>query len=165
MSAIGAMFTAFFAAVWWMLGIWASGQTAVYFYLLPLFLSAAIILLALRVRPQIEVLPQELARRKRLIIFATAAEGVLLSVAVNALVNTGLSNLVAPAAAIIVGLHFLPLARWLPAPIYYGTGMLLVVLGIVGCAIRGAGPRALFVCLGSACVLWLTSAAVLRKLR
>ena len=159
------MVTAFFAALWWVLGIWASGQTSVYLYLLPLFISAAVILLAMRVRDKVDVSPQEVARRKRLIILASAAEGFLLFVAVNALVNTGLGNLVPPAGAIIVGLHFVPLARWLPAPIYYGTGISLVVLGVVGCAIPGAGPCALFVCLGSACVLWLTSAVVLRKVR
>jgi hypothetical protein len=165
MSTTGAMVTAFFAALWWVLGMWASGQTSVYLYLLPLLISASVVLLALRVRAKADVSPQELARRKRLIIAATAAEGILLFVAVNALVNTGLGKFVAPAGAIIVGLHFLPLARWLPAPTYYVTGILLVMLGVAGCAIPGTGPGALFVCLGSACVLWLTSAAVLRKAR
>ena len=65
--------------------------------------------------------------------------------------------------AIIVGLHFAPLAHWLPAPIYYVTGALLVVVGLVGTAIQEPTARILTVCFGAAVALWLSCALVLRQ--
>jgi energy-converting hydrogenase Eha subunit E len=71
--------------------------------------------------------------------------------------------LIAPVVAIIVGLHFLPLARWLPGPIYYLTGALLVVVGLAGAAVQEPTVRILTVCIGAAGVLWLSCAIVLRQ--
>ena len=82
--------------------------------------------------------------------------------AVNVLANIGRRDFTAPAVAMIVGLHFLPLARWLPARWYYATSALLVAIGVTGFGVADAGQRLLFVSVGAACVLWLTGAFVLR---
>ena len=60
--------------------------------------------------------------------------------------------------AIIVGLHFILLARWLPARFYYVTAALLVGLGTTGFAIGSFDLHVRFVCLGAACTLWLSYA-------
>ena len=62
--------------------------------------------------------PEERRRRGRIVGIASALEGVAIFAAASVLVNLGRRDLIAPAVAIIVGVHFLPLARWFPAPIY-----------------------------------------------
>jgi hypothetical protein len=79
--------------------------------------------------------------------------------------NLGLSDYAAPVIAIIVGLHFVPLARWLPARFYYCTSALLIVLGACGFAIRSLDQRLLIVGVGAASILWLTSVVVLARTR
>ena len=69
--------------------------------------------------------------------------------------------MIAPAGAIIVGLHFVPLARWLPARLYYATAALLTAAGVAGFFIADVKPRVVIVSIGAASVLWLTCAAVL----
>ena len=153
----------FFAAVWWVAGIWAFGHSSALMYAIGGLLSAALIVAGSRVRGTLS--PQEQSRRRRLVGIASGAEGVLLFLSTNILLNTGESSSIAPVAAIIVGLHFLPLARWMPAPLYYLSAALLVALGVVGFMIAGTEQRGLLVCLGAAGVLWLTSIAVLRHTR
>ena len=70
-------------------------------------------------------------------------------------------DLIAPAVAIIVGLHFVPLARWLPAPIYYLTAALLVVVGIAGANVHDLPARVLTVSVGAATALWFSCGMVL----
>jgi hypothetical protein len=161
MTAIGAMVLAFFAAVWWGLGIWASGRSSAMLYLVPLCISTYVVVSALRQQRDATDSTTERARRGRLIGIASGAEGLFIFLAANVLVNLDRRDLIAPAAAIIVGLHFLPLARWLPARLYYCTSALLVALGIAGIEVPAAGQRILVVCLGAACILWLTSILLL----
>ena len=69
------------------------------------------------------------------------------------------------AVAVIVALHFLPLARVFEVPLYYWTGA-LCVLGVLGCSlIRDAGTRLLCAGLIMAAVLWLTALLLLLKAR
>jgi hypothetical protein len=69
------------------------------------------------------------------------------------------------AVAVIVGLHFLPLARVFEVPLYYWTGV-LSVLGVLGCSlIRDAGMRLLCAGLTMAAVFWLTSLLLLLQAR
>ncbi len=161
MTATGAIVMSFFAAVWWVAGLWAFGHGSALLYAFGVLLSAALIIAGSRVRATLS--PREQSRRRRLVGIASGAEGVLLFVSANILLNTGDSSFIAPVAAIIVGLHFLPLARWMPAPLYYFSAALLVALGLVGFMIAGTEQRGLLVCLGAAGVLWLTSIALLRN--
>ena len=162
MTAAGAMIMAVFAAIWWVVGIRASAHGSVLMYSIPLFITGAIITAALRRGPgTVPLSSEEDSRRGRLVGIASGVEGVLIFVAVNVLANIGKRDFFAPIVAVIVGLHFLPLARWLPARFYYVTSALLVGLGIAGVSIADADRRLLTVSIGAACVLWLTCAVVL----
>jgi hypothetical protein len=166
MSSTGAIIMGVFAAVWWLVGVRWAGYGSPLIYGIPLAVTALVIFAALRSRDRFgQASPEEDARRDRLVIIASAVEGVAIFVAINVLGNVGEIDYAAPVVAIIVGLHFLPLAQRLPAPLYYGTGALLIVLGVCGFAIRTPDRRLLIVSIGAACVLWLTCVIVLGRAR
>lgn len=69
------------------------------------------------------------------------------------------------AIALIVGVHFLPLAHVFGVPLYYWTGA-VCILGVLGCLlIRDAYTRLLWVGLVMAAVLWLTAVLLLLQTR
>jgi hypothetical protein len=112
--------------------------------------------------------PLAAAKGKRIgrlfgIIFAT--ESGLIWLCATLLALLGLSIWIPIAIAVIVGLHFIPLARVFEAPVYYWTGVLCVA-GMLGCSlIRDAGPRLLCAGLTMAAVLWLTAVVLLLQSR
>ena len=163
MSAAGAIIMSGFAAVWWLVAFIATGQATVATYAIPVVITSMIVAVALRAGAAAPPVPAaERARRGRLVGIASAVEGVAILIAVNVLANVGGRDFTAPVIAMIVGLHFVPLARALPARLYYLTAAFLVGLGVAGCFVTELQARVLGVGVGAACVLWLTSAAVLR---
>jgi hypothetical protein len=88
-------------------------------------------------------------------------EGGLIALSSTLLARYGLSIWIPIAAALIVGLHFIPLAFVFEVPLYYWTGA-LSVLGAVGCSLIGdASARLLFLGLVMTVVLWWTAAWLL----
>jgi len=152
-----------FAAIWWVVGTAMAGRGSLLMYVVGLATSAVLIALGWHRAGQTTDAPDARRHRGRVVGIASAVEGVAILVAVNVLANTGRQDLIAPVVAIIVGLHFLPLARFLPAPIYYLTGALLVVVGLAGTAVDDPTSRILTVCIGAATILWLSCAIVLRR--
>ena len=150
-----------FAGVWGIVGVWAV-RPSLPWYGIPVLLTVLMLVAAPR-RGAVVVPPtdEEAAHVDRLVGVASAVEGVLILVAVNVLRNVGRADWVGPVVAIIVGLHFFPLARWLPARLYYATGLLLVAIGIGGFGIQDGSQRLAAVSLSAAGVLWLTSAVIL----
>jgi hypothetical protein len=68
-------------------------------------------------------------------------------------------------AAIIVGIHFLPMARIMAVPLYYGSGV-FSILGVAGCLlIPNFGLRLLCVGFVMAAILWATSSILLWQTR
>jgi MFS family permease len=166
MTNTGAIIMGVFAAIWWLVGVRASGHGSPLTYGIALLVTGMIVVAAWRGRHRFEqASPEEDARRGRLVGIASGGEGLAIFLAMIVLGNLGLSDYAAPVIAIIVGLHFVPLARWLPARLYYGTSALLIVLGVCGFAIRAPDRRLLIVSIGAACVLWLTCALVLSRAR
>jgi hypothetical protein len=166
MSSTGAIIMGVFAAIWWLVGVRASGHASTLTYGIPLVIAGLIVIVALRGRDRFgQATPEEHARRDRLVGLASAAEGLAIFVAVNVLTNLGRSDYAGPVIAIIVGLHFMPLARWLPSRLYYSTGALLIGLGVCGFAIRRPDLRLLIVSVCAASILWLTSFVVLARAR
>jgi hypothetical protein len=90
-------------------------------------------------------------------------EGGMIALSSTLLARYGLSIWIPFAAAIIVGLHFIPLAFVFEVPLYNWTGA-LSVFGAVGCLLIG-DVSARLLCLGlvMAAVLWLTALVLLVK--
>ena len=93
------------------------------------------------------------------------AEGGLIALCAALLARVGLSTWIPIAVAVIVGLHFIPLARVFEVPLYYWTGA-LSVLGMLGCSlVRDSATRQLSAGLVMAAVLWLTAVVILLEAR
>ncbi len=150
-----------FAALWWIVGTYASGRGSGLMYAVAIAITSIVVAAASRRARPSSGPPEERARRGRLVGIASGVEGLAIFVAINVLANIRRRDLTAPIIAMIVGLHFLPLARWLPAPLYYVTSALLVGLGIAGVRVQDVQFRLFTVSVGAACVLWLTCGAVL----
>lgn len=89
----------------------------------------------------------------------TSIEVVALLVTANVLRVFHRGDLAFPLCAIIVGLHFFPLARGIPVRLYHGTGAGLVLAGVVG-LILPASERPLAVGMTAALILWATAVLV-----
>jgi hypothetical protein len=162
MTNTGARIMSVFAAVWCIAGIRTAFIASPLWYAVPVVITVAILAAAShRAFGGSAEQPTERSRRGRLVGIASGVEGVLILVAVNVLIHINKQDWTAPIIAIIVGAHFIPLARRLPARLYYAPGALLILLGIAGFGITDVRYRILFVTVGAACVLWFTSVAVL----
>jgi hypothetical protein len=124
-------------------------------------------LMALRNIPSVDD-PSAAAKGKRAgmwfgIIFG--AECGVIALCSALLARAGLSVWIPIEVALIVGLHFLPLARVFEVPLYYWTGALCVI-GMLACSlIRDAAMRLLSAGLLMAAVLWLTAVVLLVRAR
>jgi hypothetical protein len=168
MSVTGALILAFFATVWWVVGLRAAGHGPALLYLVPVVVAAALGGAFRDVTRRRGAAPgaadsAEEARRGRLVGWASAAEGIAIFIAANVLVNTGHRDAIAPTVALVVGAHFVPLARGLPAPAYYLTAGALVGLGVIGLTIGDLPTRLTLVSAGAAGVLWLTALSALYR--
>jgi hypothetical protein len=92
-------------------------------------------------------------------------EGALIAISSILLASHGLGLWIPFVVALIVGLHFLPLAGVFEVPLYYGTGI-FCVLGVLGCLfIHDPAKRVLCVGLVMAAVLWLSVLLLLMQPR
>ena len=92
-------------------------------------------------------------------------EGVFIAIAAIVLANHSLALWIPVAAALIVGLHFLPLAHLFRVPLYYATGILSIAAAAASFAVQDDRARILTVSLAMASILWLTSTVVLLQAR
>lgn len=81
-------------------------------------------------------------------------------IALNVIHRTGF---IAPAIAVIVGIHFFPLAALFRQPSYYATGTLGCIIGVIGFLIADDAARLSVVGLLFGLLLWLTTITVLVK--
>ncbi len=65
-----------------------------------------------------------------------------------------------PAIGLILGVHFLPLARILRAPVYYVTGLASTAVALLALAVLDGAQQTLFLGYGMALTDWLTAAYV-----
>ncbi len=119
------------AAIWGIAAIMV-GRLPTWLAGVPILVSAVILFWARR-QPVGTGNPAEGDHVGRVVGIATGVEGIAIFIAANVLINLHLPTLVMPAIAIIVGLHFIPLARWIPVPLYYRTGAGLVAIGGAAC--------------------------------
>lgn len=130
-------------------------------YAAAVLISGVIIVMCLRLSVKESGSPIERARRGRLVGIASGTEGLAILISVNILANIGRRDLTGPVIAIIVGLHFLPLAYWLPRRLYYASSLALVIAGLAGMLVPDSNVRLYAVSVSAACILWLTSGMVL----
>jgi len=79
------------------------------------------------------------------------------------LIVTGRSQLIPPAIAFIVELHFLPLTKLYRMPTLFVTGTSLVILTVVCLVIPRANIRNLIVCLEIGLSMWARTFVTLRQ--
>lgn len=86
-----------------------------------------------------------------------AVEWIACAIAVNWLVHIHRYDLIAQALGIIIGLHFLPLAKWFRVPLYYATGIVMI-LGVLASFLLPRGDaRTIAACLADGLTLWGTA--------
>ena len=68
-------------------------------------------------------------------------------------------DFILPTIALIVGLHFIPLARVFGVSLYYASGVAIVVVAIAGFVSKPPARQAI-ACIGSGGVLWGTAATM-----
>jgi len=125
----------------------------------PLTISAALCLWAFRT-PVPPRTPEEGRRIGRAVGLWSAVEGIAILAAINLLPRFGAAAAIPSAIAIIVGLHFLPLARALSRPLYYATGAAQVALGAASLLVLPP-LRLPLLGAGAALVLWASAAALI----
>jgi hypothetical protein len=146
-----------------MAGIWAGWSVHAGHLSQWAYVGAAVIALVplvLMTRRRFGLRTKDEARRiGRLVGLASFAEVVAIVVGVQVLAHAGRPDLIVSLIAVVVGLHFLPLARWIPMPKYYVSGLALVTTACTGVAIP-AEHRVLFVASTASAILWLTALSV-----
>ncbi len=156
----GPIILSVFGAVWAILGLSLSSASPA-MWLVPVAIGAILIWVVVRRSRGLTPPPlQEGKRIGKLVGFWSGIEGVAIFVSINLCANLGRPDLIMAATCLIVGLHFLPLARWLPVPLYYLSGALLSVLGLAG-LFASALVSPPVVAFGAALVLWVTVVRIL----
>jgi MFS family permease len=171
--AIGALVMTAFGAIWMI-----SGATALSLLNWEIWLIVAILtgllcvaaLLELQAARRIPTTPatasqsKSIQTRRRRFGIVLAFEWVPIFLVAFVLGRIGHPDFILPAIAVIVGLHFIPLARLFNCPLYYWTGISFVLVAIGSFAIDPLAIRQAITCLGCGLALWLTTAVlVFRK--
>jgi hypothetical protein len=144
-----------FAAIWACAAL-GSLHAPNWTWLLPVAVSAGLTTACLR-RVRVAPVPAQASRRMGYVVgLWSAAEAILIAVAIAAAVRLGAERLIGPLVGIIVGLHFLGLASTLPFRAYYVTGLGLVAVGVAAAVLPVAAPLVV-TGFGAALLLWATS--------
>ncbi|MEY9873895.1 hypothetical protein ABH931_003389 [Streptacidiphilus sp. MAP12-33] len=158
--AVGVVFYAFFGLGWLLAGLGHFGGTVTGVAgLCGLLVAVALVLAARRLPAPVDRrLP---AAQRRRFGQVNAVQWLLIAAIVAGCVLGGVPVLVMPLVAVVVGLHFIPLARVFAEPRMAATGAVLTALGLCGLAARAAGASAgtVFTLVGVGCALtlWVTA--------
>ncbi|WP_226673333.1 hypothetical protein [Rossellomorea aquimaris] len=177
-TASGVLFMAFFGTLWAYTGVmglqgWGSPWLLIITITIGLLLAVGgfSLISASRDFPQGTSIRSGNDGRKMRMWFNTifAAEGIAIGIAIGVCNAVGHPEYIPIIIALIVGLHFLPLARLFRVRIYYYTGILLCVVPVFTwlfipetLSLSGHQLNAYMtvVGLGSALILWVTSIAI-----
>jgi hypothetical protein len=165
--AIGALFFSLFGGAW--LELWAfrafTGRKGVLLLAASFVALGAAVIFARAYRryaPYREAMAAEAAtpeRRRvdRLFHWINGGQWVLILVVGNVLANLGRGAWVLPAAILIVGLHFLPLALTMENRAHWATGGALATLALTYPFLAPGGPADPIGCLGAGLILWASA--------
>jgi hypothetical protein len=162
MGAWGALIMSFFGAVFAALTMYWQWHVYGAALALPFFIFAAIALTAAYVirLPGTGITPSEKAERT--IMWSSIAEGVGLFLAVNIVINLHRPELLLPAMALVVGLHFLPIAVAVPFRPFFMLGAGLILSALAGFLVR-APTGGEIAGLMAAAGLWIAATAAVRR--
>jgi hypothetical protein len=161
--AIGAMFFAVFGGIW--LGLWAHSEypESVGALLAIATLTAALLAAAYRVykansraRAALAQTPESL-RTSRVFNLVNAGQWGAIVIVALALFRMGYARWTLPAVVLIIGLHFLPLARLFAYRPLYLTGIALITLACIYPFVAPEGPESAVGALGAGLILWLSA--------
>ncbi len=143
---------AIFAAAWAGAGLMVSGYPMA-MIAIPVIISAGLLAWAYAMPATAETMGP---RVRAIVARWSMVEGGAIVVVANILPRIHHADALFPAVAIIVGLHFLPLARAIPVPIYAATGFALILAGAGGILLPAA-ERPIAIGLAAAIILWATA--------
>ncbi len=104
------------------------------------------------------------ARAQRVTMWSSIAEGIGIFVAANIVVNLNRPDLLLPAIALIVGLHFLPIAVAAGFRPFHALGGALIVAAAAGFGVGGA-TGAMLAGTAAAGALWIAALAAIARER
>jgi hypothetical protein len=164
-ASIGATIVGGFGAVWLAFGMTSAGMPVKAGVALVAPVFAVIAILAVAARRRVPKMEQAESPEKKAMMRAFAAVNVVQWVAifavVNLLHNLRLDGWITASIVLIVGAHFLPLARIFRAPQHDRTGWALMLLALAAVVIP-ASIRDAVECLGAGVILWASAASALR---
>jgi hypothetical protein len=161
--AIGAMFFAGFGGLW--LALWAHSEYPESVGALLAIATVAVALLAVAYRvykanslshKALAQTPESL-RKARIFNLVNAGQWTVIVIVALVLSQIGHARWILPAIVLIIGLHFLPLARLFAYPPHYLTGAALMLLACVYPFFAPEGPESAFGALGTGLILWLSA--------
>jgi hypothetical protein len=161
--AIGSSFFALFGSGWLALWNYSAAPARFWMYGVIAAGAGAILLLALaryrRYAPAAAALAETPAqqRRQRWFHIINAGQWVVILIVGNVLANLGFNSWIIPAVILIVGLHFLPLARLFDYAVHYVTGAGFILLALIYPFVAPGGPTDPVGCLGAGLILWLSA--------
>lgn len=147
-----------FAAAWACAALRFSGA-APPFLIVPIAISLALLALGWRGSRAFQSRGRHVGK---LVALWTSIEMIALVVTANVLENQHRADLMLPLGAIIVGLHFFPLARGIPVRLYHSTGAGMLVAGVAGLLVPAA-ERQMVAGMGAALVLWATALVIVLR--
>ena len=162
MGSRGAIIMSFFGAVFLALALawhWHVSSPAL---ILPFLVSVAIGVAAVYVLRQPGSGNVLSARAKRILVWASTGEGIGIFVAINIVMNLHRPEWRLPAMALVVGLHFLPIAYGASFRVFYALGAALIAIALIGFALpmQLGGELA---GVGATTCLWIASVIVVRR--
>jgi hypothetical protein len=165
----GATFMFGFGIVWLLLGLFRGRSSPVWvrvaLLLLGIGLGASIFTLGSRASGLPHDVSQPTAEQRAAnreigrhfyMIFGAELAAIFVAVVVLRLIHY--PDYILPGIAVIVGVHFVPLAALFKSPVFYGTGVLGCIIGLAGFLVADAGLRQKVVGLSFGSMLWATAA-------
>jgi len=163
----GSMFFSAFGALWLIAARWLSHQLSAPILIGAALATAALWLIAARMHrqlPKVEKDAEMLAREQRMSkIFGrvNAAQWIAIALTVIACNILQQPMRIAPCVAVIVGLHFFPLAKLFDNRLHYATGAALTLWPIACVLSQPATQAATNAAQGAGVILWASAAAAL----
>jgi lipoprotein signal peptidase len=165
MSPISAMVFGVFGGAWILFAIFSKPDPIVAWSVIPIGIAGVIVWWAVKTQRRMPMQRDEdRARINKIVSAASIFEGLAAFGGVNVLDNLQRKDLYFPGLATIVGVHFLPFARFIPDRRYYVLAFALCAVGAIGWMINDQSIRTAVVCFSSAMLLWGAAVVALREL-